>query len=488
MRIVAVSTEVARIRNAVKAGHPDLKSSHLAEAFARGLGFGSNAAFLEWDRQRHRRDDAIVDLDVSTTVARLAELGGALSPTDLAAAIVACEGVADGEGLTKPWDEHTELESERSWRRRLTEAALGTLPVGKGARAGHIGVLMNWRVGSDYGMMDFVEAYCDPAGRQLHLRLAAAIERSSTLDPVVAKFLIDCLLTAHRSWKTGSPYPAWRDHAYWCYCLRILRFFTCVTKRGPLGDDAFEGPVPEVNPVGRWRLPSRTGIELTGAPSERPGPHDVGHGSIWDELLVGVVCMSLWHDGEDDAFIENVWKEALASPADVVGRLYDAIYVPEGERRRPPQLLDGIVESTTRLGIRIAVVTLEEAREVVRRAKGTGTRFKHIVDFYPERFLQATEEWEADFVWLQLEDDAEDELLEQIVDAGLRDITVMVSGLSESWNLQEISRLEQMACRAGVPFGASPSLAAKVENYGMCSMSFRARSPKPMPASDGPAP
>lgn len=40
----------------------------------------------------------------------------------------------------------------------------------------------------------------------------------------------------------------------------------------------------------------------------------------------------------------------------------------------------------------------------------------------------------------------------------------------------------------GVPFGASPSLAAVVENYGICSMSFRARSRKPMPVSDRPVP
>lgn len=80
MLVIAVSAETFRIRAAVRTAHPHLKSSHLSEAFARGLGFGSHAAFLAWDRTRLRSEEPIRTFDPTTASERLGQLGAELSP------------------------------------------------------------------------------------------------------------------------------------------------------------------------------------------------------------------------------------------------------------------------------------------------------------------------------------------------------------------------------------------------------------------------
>jgi hypothetical protein len=101
MLVIAVPAEIFRIRAAVKAAHPHLKSSHLSEAFARGLGFGSHAAFLAWDRTRSRAHEPIRAFDPVAASARLAKLGSELPSAELASRIASCEGTADLPGFSE---------------------------------------------------------------------------------------------------------------------------------------------------------------------------------------------------------------------------------------------------------------------------------------------------------------------------------------------------------------------------------------------------
>lgn len=476
MRIVAVSTEVARIRNAVKAGNPDLKASHLAEAFARGLGFGSNAAFLEWDRQRNRGDLAIRDFDSSAASRRLTQLGSSIGEDELRDRILDCQGFATCERLGDSAKIGEPLEFEYG----LVNAALRKLPEGKGARAGCLGLLMNWRVGSDYGMLDFVANYCSPRDRQLHLRLAAAIDRSKSLDPTLSTFLVDCLLTADQAYTIGDGYyPAWRDHAYWSYSMRVRTFVHHMMARQPLGGDAFEGSVPAIALPKRWRPTKPSGIEMTMQPTDRPGPFDAGTQGASDDKLVGMICMSLWRDGENDAAIDAVRSEASRSLPDVLAARFGIAYSSDVDRH-PTQrhALDGFVSSTTRRRLQIAVLQVEEAERCMGQAAELDWSATMIDGPDPADELGGTDEVGTDLAWVALTNGGDAEILEQIIEAAHAGMVVMVSGLGR----RRVLELEIMACRAAIGFGASASVTSDIPAYGVCSASGRARLQIPSPA------
>jgi hypothetical protein len=212
-------------------------------------------------------------------------------------------------------------------------AATRKLPDGKGARAGHIGILMNWRLGLGYGMMDFVERYCRP--KSLHLRLAACISASETLDPAMARFLVDCLQVADVATNGGAAYPKWRDLACWVYSNRTRSFVYAMMHRGPLGGDPFEGPVPATASIERRRIPGLAEVESTMRPSDAAGFFDAGLQGRDTRSMVGCATMALWRRGDDDIEIGDFHREAEIDAASAISEWF-GISIPVGSTGRRP--------------------------------------------------------------------------------------------------------------------------------------------------------
>jgi hypothetical protein len=455
MLVIAVSAETFRIRAAVRTAHPHLKSSHLSEAFARGLGFGSHAAFLAWDRTRLRSEEPIRTFDPTAASERLGQLGAELSPADLTSAIASCEGTADLPGFAEEV-----LADDQRFNFELVTAATRRLPDGKGARAGHVGILMNWRLGLGYGMMDFVERYCLP--RSLHLRLAACISASEALDPAMAKFLIDCLQVADAASNGGAGYPKWRDEACRTYAMRTRAFVYAMMHRGPLGEDPFEGPVPATASVERRRIPGLAQLEPTMRTSEDAGFFDAGLQGPDPRSMVGCASMALWRHGDDDGEIEIFRREAGIDAASAMSEWFGiaAIEATTGlGASAEPHPLEGIAEATTPGLPDISIVTAEEAAVAFERAERQD-RFSGIRKIDgpdPADELGYTDPYEdADFVWISVRDGGDLELLEQIVEAAAVNIDVMVSGLAP-W---AVNQLEEFAARTGFRFAISPTARA----------------------------
>lgn len=455
MLVIAAPAEVFRIRAAVKAAHPRLKSSHLSEAFARGLGFGSHAAFLTWDRTRPRREEPIRTFDPAAASARLVRLGADVSAADLNSAIASCEGTADLPGFAEDV-----LADEQRFAFELVTAATRRLPDGKGARAGHIGMLMNWRLGLGYGMMDFVERYCRPAS--LHLRLAACIAASETLDPAMAGFLVDCLQAADIAANGGATYPKWRDDACWSYSMRTRSFVYAMMHRGPLGADPFEGPVPATASVERRRIPGLARLEPTMRPGDIAGPFDAGRQGASSGSLVGCASMALWRRGDDDGEIEIFRREAETDVASAMSEWFGISVVDEQTDPRnevDPYPWDGIAEATTPGHPAITIVTEAEAAVAFERAQRQdrylGTRKIDGPD--PADELAGTDPYDdADFVWVAVRDGGDQELLEQIIEAAVAEIHVMVSGLAPA----DVNLLEEFAARTATRVAISPAARA----------------------------
>lgn len=452
MLVIAVPAELLRIRAAVKAAHPHLKSSHLSEAFARGLGFGSHAAFLAWDRTRSRADEPIRAFDPVAASARLAKLGSELPSAELALGIASCEGTADLPGFAEEV-----LEDDRRFTFELVTAATRKLPDGKGARAGHIGILMNWRLGLGYGMMDFVERYCRPTS--LHLRLAACISASETLDPAMAKFLIDCLQAADVAANGGAAYPKWRDTACWAYSNRTRSFVYAMMHRGPLGEDPFDGPVRPLPSTERRRIPGLADLESTMRPSDAAGFFDAGRQGRETRSLVGCATMALWRHGDDDVAIEDFHREAKTDVATAMSEWF-GISIPVGPTGGRPHAdwhpLHGIARATTPGLPDIGIVTEEEAAVAFEKAghqdRFSGTRKIEGPD--PADELGHTDPYDdANFVWVSVRDGGDLELLGQIIEAAAVNIEVMVSGLAP-W---AVNQLEEFAAQTGKRFAISPA-------------------------------
>lgn len=455
MLVIAVPTELFRIRAAVKAAHPHLKSSHLSEAFARGLDFRSHAAFLAWDRTRLRSDEPIRAFDPAAASARLKQLGTDLTAAALASAIASCEGTADLPGFAAEI-----LENDQRFHFELVTAATRKLPDGKGARAGHIGALMNWRLYLGYGMMDFVQRYCRP--ESLHLRLAACISASETLDPAMAKFLVDCLQVADVAANGGAPYPKWRDEACRAYAMRTRSLVNAMMHRGPLGDDPFEGPVPTTPPVERRRIPGLAQVEQTMRPTDVAGPFDAGQQVASPDVVAVCGSMSLWRRGDDDSEIEIFRRETATDAPSALSEWFgiSAIGEPTGRRvDKHPHPLEGIAEATTPGYPDIYVVTEEEAAVAYEKLgqQKIFLRIKKIDSDDPAEELAETDPYDdAEFVWISVWDGGDLELLEQIIEAAVAEIDVMVSGL-EPW---AVNQLEEFAARTGIRFAISPAARA----------------------------